>query len=127
MRYRLESDAQDLVRYESLHGGKGCVDIKFVFRSARVAEPALILVYNIPPGASEGMHAHEAGDSELGPVDEFYYIIAGRGEMQIDADRIQIRAGDHVFASSGVPHGIENTSDTLLKVYVVAVMRGDPQ
>ncbi len=124
-RYQLESDAQDLVRYESLHGGKGWVDIKFVFRGARVAEPALILVYNIPPGASEGIHTHAAGDSELGLVDEFYYIIEGRGEMQIDADRIPVRAGDHVFAPQAVPHGIENPSDALLKVYLVAVVRGE--
>jgi oxalate decarboxylase/phosphoglucose isomerase-like protein (cupin superfamily) len=124
-RYQLQRDAEDLVRYESLHGGKGHVDIKFVFRSERVAEPALILVYNIPPGASEGMHSHEAGDDELGPVDEFYYVIEGRGEMQLAAEHLPVSAGDHVFAPAGVSHGIVNTSDTLLKVYLVAMMRGE--
>jgi oxalate decarboxylase/phosphoglucose isomerase-like protein (cupin superfamily) len=125
MSYQLERDAENLIRYESLHGGKGWVDIKFVFRGTRVAEPALILVYNIPPGASEGMHSHEAGDTELGLVDEFYYIIEGRGEMQIGADRFPVRCGDHVFAPKAVPHGIENTSDAGLKVYLVAMVRGD--
>ncbi len=121
--YCKEDDGQNLVHYEHLHGGKGAVEVQFIFREQRFAEPALLLVYHIPPGASEGLHVHEAGDAELGAVDEFYYILEGRGEMQIDGHRVAVRAGEHVFTASGVEHGIENTSDEPLRVYLVAVIR----
>ena len=41
MAYELERDAENLERYESLHEGKGWVDVKFVFRGRRVAEPEI--------------------------------------------------------------------------------------
>lgn len=60
-----------------------------------------------------------------GSFDEFYYILSGSGEMEIDGRRVPVKAGDHIFTPNGVAHGIENTSiGENLKVYLVAMRRG---
>lgn len=123
-----------IVAYPGLYSGKGVVKAQLFFRDAAAAgagratgaaSPALLLTYTIPPGASEGVHTHRPGDGETGSFDEFYYILEGRGEMEIGGERVAVEAGDHVFTPNGVPHGIENTApDRDLKVYVVAIQRG---
>jgi mannose-6-phosphate isomerase-like protein (cupin superfamily) len=89
--------------------------------------PILLAVYRIPPGASEGAHSHHRDDDNLGALDEIYYVVSGRGHMIIDGQRVPVATGDCIFAPTGVPHGIENTStDTDLKVHIVAAPRGAP-
>ena len=114
----------DVIRYPHIHEGKGAIDVKFFFRQDRYAHPALLLTYDIPPGASEGVHTHRPGDAVMGSFDEFYYILSGSGVMEIAGKTIAVTAGDHIFTPNEVAHGIENTSDTVpLKVYLVAVIR----
>src|SRR5215831_14704372 len=103
---------------------KGAINVKFFFREEGFPNPARILIYTIPPGASEGVHIHMPGDAKSGSFDEFYYVISGSGEMEIEGEKVPVTAGDHVFAPNGVAHGIENTSaNGDLKVYLLAVMR----
>jgi len=111
--------------YDGLYEGKGCVAVKhFAFGGA--AEPALLLLYDLPPGASEGVHVHKPGDPVAGSFDEFYYVIEGSGIMQIGDDVRRVRAGDHVFVPDGWARGIENTDPVCrLKVYLIAIRR-DP-
>jgi mannose-6-phosphate isomerase-like protein (cupin superfamily) len=110
--------------YSGVYEGKGAIHVKFFFRKEGAPEPARILIYTIPPGASEGVHIHQPGDTKVGSFDEFYYIISGSGEMEIEGETVPVTAGDHVFIPNGVAHGIENTSATAdLKVYLLAVMR----
>lgn len=108
-----------------IHEGKGEIDVKRFFGPPdRPAKPAVLLLYDIPPGASEGVHTHNVGDVKEGSFDEFYYILSGRGEMQIDGKIVPVATGDHIFTPNGVAHGIENTSrGENLEVYLVAVMR----
>jgi len=118
------NDKEDVAHCAHVHDGKGIIDVKCVFRDEKVAEPALLLTYSIPPGASEGVHTHSRGDQNEGSFDEFYYIISGSGEMQIADKRIPVTAGDHIFVANEVAHGIENTAQsTLLKVHLVAMSR----
>ena len=123
--YMKDHDQVNVIRrYPHVHEGKGAIDVKFFFRGEKAAEPALFLIYTIPPGASEGVHVHKPGDAELGSFDEFYYIICGSGEMEIEGERVPVKAGDHVLTPNGVSHGIENTSaDGDLKVYLLAMIR----
>jgi uncharacterized RmlC-like cupin family protein len=105
----------------SLYDGKGLVGIKrFTFGGA--AAPANFVLYLIPPGASEGMHAHGIGGKN-GGFEEYYYIVAGRGEMQIDGDRLPVEAGDHVYVPLDVAHGIENDGTEELKVFLTFIRR----
>jgi mannose-6-phosphate isomerase-like protein (cupin superfamily) len=119
-----DPDHRSLIHYPGVHGGKGAIDVKFFFREEEAPKPALLLIYNIPPGASEGVHTHNRGDIKMGSFDEFYYILSGRGDMQIDGTTVPVAPGDHIFTPNGVAHGIENTSaKDDLRVYLVAMTR----
>jgi oxalate decarboxylase/phosphoglucose isomerase-like protein (cupin superfamily) len=108
----------------SLYGGNGTIEVSRLFRSEGFLAPILLAVYRIPPGASEGVHRHDHGDDNLGALDEMYYVISGRGHMIMDGRRVPVATGDCIFAPTGLPHGIENTSaDTDLKVHIVAAPR----
>jgi len=116
--------ANVLRRYPHVHEGKGAIDVKFFFKGEAAAQPALLLIYTLPPGSSEGVHVHQPGNAELGSFDEFYYIVSGKGEMEIEGQKIAVSAGDHVLTPNGVRHGIENTStEGDLKVYLLAMTR----
>jgi mannose-6-phosphate isomerase-like protein (cupin superfamily) len=122
--FRNDPDHSGLTHFVGVHEGKGAIDIKFFFRDDRASNPALLLIYNIPPGASEGVHTHHRGDTVMGSFDEFYYILSGSGEMEIEGKRVPVTAGDHIFTPNGISHGIENTSpEGDLKVYLVAMRR----
>ena len=108
----------------SLYGGKGTVTVSRIFRDEGFPSPVMLALYRLPPGATEGVHNHRAGDVAFGPLDEFYYVISGGGAMTIGDDRIAISAGDYVFVPTNVPHGVENTSpDTDLTIHVIAISR----
>jgi len=109
--------------YEHVHEGKGSTGVR-LFRFDRAPAPANFLVYDFPPGASEGVHVHRFGNRKLGSFDEFYYIVSGAGQMEIDGQVVPVKAGDHVFTPLDVFHGIENTSTgENLKVFLTYVER----
>jgi quercetin dioxygenase-like cupin family protein len=114
----------DLARpYPNVHGGNGTIILRH-FRFDAKPAPANFVIYDIPPGASEGVHPHHLGDTVLGPFDEYYYIIEGQGEMPIDGKLISVRAGDHVHTPLGVSHGITNTkAKENLKVFLTFITR----
>ena len=122
--FKNDPDHENLARIEAVHAGKGAIEIKLFFRDDGASKPALLLIYNIPPGASEGVHTHNVGDQKMGSYDEFYYILSGTGVMEIAGEKLPVTAGDHVFTPNGVAHGIENTATQGdLKVYLVAMIR----
>lgn len=123
-KYRNDPDDAKIIHYPGVHQGKGAIDVKFFFRDEGAPKPALLLIYNIPPGASEGVHTHNVGDEKEGSFDEFYYIMSGTGEMEIAGEKVPVKPGDHIFTPNGVPHGIENTAkEAVLRVYLVAMIR----
>jgi mannose-6-phosphate isomerase-like protein (cupin superfamily) len=122
--FRYDREDAGVIHYKGVHNGNGAIDIKFFFQEDRAANPALLIMYDIPPGASEGVHTHNFGDKKAGSFDEFYYILSGSGQMQIAGESVWVRAGDHLFTPNGVPHGIENIGQKEnLRVYLVAVVR----
>ena len=121
--YQLDRDSQGVIREHRSYDGNGYIDVKYFFKASESPNPAILYLYSIPPGASEGMHTHRIGDRKAGSFDEFYYVIEGSGSMQIDGKDVPVATGDHVFVPNGVAHGIENTSNSLLRIYLVAVRR----
>jgi oxalate decarboxylase/phosphoglucose isomerase-like protein (cupin superfamily) len=118
-----ESEHEGLQDYPAIHGGRGGITAKYIFKDNLALNPLVVLLYKIPPGASEGAHAHQEGDAE-GAADELYYIVSGDGEMDINGRRVSVTTGDNVFVPRGVMHGIENTSTTAdLKVYLLVLVR----
>lgn len=121
--YSLESDRENVRTFQRYHEGLGSLDMR-MFDFGRAAAPANFLTYDIPPGASEGVHVHNLTDPKLGPFDEYYYIIEGRGRMMIDGAPVLVGPGDHVHTPLEVPHGIENIDERQrLKVFLTYIDR----
>jgi len=122
--YALGAGTGNTVFIPNMYGGKGTIEVRHFFRREGFAAPAVLLIYIIPPGAGEGTHTHEPGNTLTGSFDEFYYIIAGKARMEVDGRHIDVERGEYVFVPNGVPHGIENPSeDTPLEVHLVAMAR----
>lgn len=107
-----------------IHAGQGTGRAKW-FRFANAPWPAHFMVYDLPPGASEGVHVHFLDDRNgEGAFDEYYYIVSGQGQMEIDGRIVPVVAGDHVHTPLEVAHGIENTHATAnLKVFLTFIAR----
>lgn len=121
-RYGLESGNRDIRSYHAYHEGLGSIDVK-VFDFGGAPAPANFLIYDIPPGASEGVHTHNLTDPKLGAFDEYYYIIEGRGTMSIDGESVMVVEGDHIHTPLDVAHGIENSGSERLKVFLTYIDR----
>ena len=125
-KFQLESDSEKMRSFENYHRGLGSIGMR-MFDFGGAAAPANFLIYDIPPGASEGVHVHNLTDPKLGPFDEYYYIIEGRGRMMIGGEPVMVSAGDHVHTPLEVPHGIENIdADCRLKVFLTYIDRSPP-
>lgn len=121
-----DSDTEGVVSYTGIHAGKGTVQIKmFPFDGAPA--PTNFLIYELPPGASEGTHSHFLDNrNEQGSYDEYYYIISGSGQMEINGEIVPVFKGDHVHTPLEVAHGIENTDPTEhLRVFLTFIKRGN--
>jgi mannose-6-phosphate isomerase-like protein (cupin superfamily) len=118
-----ESERQGMRSFEKIHDGNGNIGMK-LFRFDGAPAPANFLIYDMPPGSSEGVHVHRLNDDRLGSFDEYYYIISGSGQMEIDGQIVEVAPGDHVFTPLDVHHGIQNTSRTdNLKVFLTYIKR----
>jgi quercetin dioxygenase-like cupin family protein len=118
-----ESEDEVARAYPNVHEGNGTISVRY-FPFDNNPAPAHFVIYDIPPGASEGVHTHHLGDTVLGPYDEYYYIIVGQGEMQIGGNVVPVKTGDHVHTPLGVAHGISNTmSKGSLKVFLTFITR----
>jgi len=114
-----------MVEIGAIHGGKGKGRVK-VFRFDGASAPAHFIIYDLPPGASEGIHAHFLDNHNgQGSFDEYYYFISGRGPMEIDGEIVTVVKGDHVHTPLEVAHGVENTHPSEnLRVFLTFIKRG---
>ena len=53
------------------------------------------------------------------PVDVFFYILAGRGVVEVGEERLDVQADMLVESPAGIPHRIISADDAALKVLVV--------
>lgn len=123
-----KDDESAMREVKAIHHGKGTTRTKW-FRFANTPWPAHFMVYDLPPGASEGVHTHFLDDrNKEGAYDEYYYIISGQGQMEIDGAVVPVKMGDHIHTPLEVAHGVENTHATEnLRVFLTFVQRaGEP-
>ena len=120
-----EAEIDGMVEIMGIHQGKGTGKAK-MYRFANAPWPAHFMIYDLPPGASEGVHVHFLDDRNgEGAFDEYYYIISGRGQMEIDGAIVPVVQGDHVHTPLEVAHGVENTHPTdNLRVFLTFIERG---
>jgi len=107
-------------KVESLHEGKGPVFGGTVFGPRDLGNEAWRMVdfWRLPPRSSIGADEHKKGR-------ELYYIVSGRGLMTTNRKTFPVVAGDIVLNEPGDSHGIENTSEEDLLLFVTAVIEGE--
>ena len=115
-----------MVEITGIHQGKGTGRAR-LFRFDGASAPAYFLIYDLPPGASEGVHVHYLDNhNKEGSFDEYYYFMSGQGQMEIDGEIVPVAKGDHVHTPLEVAHGVENThASENLRVFLTFIQRGD--
>lgn len=65
----------------------------------------------LAPGSSLPVHST--------PVEVFFYIIEGSGEVEIGDERQTVQSGSLVESPKDIPHGLHNNADSPFVVLVV--------
>ena len=100
-----------LEELEASHGGTGVYCVRTLMTSEFSSPIKYIRELRLDPGSSIGMHPH-IGDEEI------YYVISGSGTMMVDGETAELSTGDVVLTKSGSSHGLKNTSDAELVIFV---------
>ncbi|MBI4790523.1 MAG: cupin domain-containing protein [Chloroflexi bacterium] len=102
---------------QSIHGGKGQGKNARVFDKADFDTPLKFINYvELESGATIGAHRH--GDNE-----EVYLVLSGNGVMIVNDERQAVKTGDIILNKPGWEHGLENTGDEPLRLFVFEVDR----
>ncbi len=64
---------------------------------------------SVPPGGATAEHFHRLSE-------ELYFFTSGRGVMQLEEDRRDVRAGDCVVIPPGARHKLTNPGDEPLRL-----------
>lgn len=111
MHISIAKDAKGEIQ-KHCHGGKGEIVFRELFKekdfnsSLEFIHETLVL-----PNSSIGYHAHKGNE-------EIYYIIQGKGLMNVDGEKRVVRTGDAIITHSGNSHGLVNTQNKPLKILV---------
>ena len=97
-----------------LHDGSAPARIQWHFFE-RSQLPVAVQTWELPPGGSEGAHAHPPED----PLEELYLVIEGTAVMHLDGERFELGPGDALLAPVGSEHDLHNPGHTPLKVVVI--------
>jgi mannose-6-phosphate isomerase-like protein (cupin superfamily) len=74
-------------------------------------EKLTLLVSLISPHSSTGPHIHD--------VDEFMYIVTGRGESYCGGERSDIESDVLFYAPAKVQHEVRNTGEETMKLFCI--------
>ena len=89
---------------KAFHGGSG---YNFPFH---------MNIWELEPGASEGMHKH---NEPLHKFRELYYFLEGEGEVGLDNETIKVSKGDSMLINPETDRGIRNVGSDILKVMII--------
>jgi mannose-6-phosphate isomerase-like protein (cupin superfamily) len=100
---------------QSVHEGVGQSWNVRVFDNADFDTALKFINYlEMEPGSTIGVHKHSANE-------EVYVVLAGSGVMTVNDDRRAVKTGDIIVNKPGWAHGLENTSEEILKLFVFEV------
>lgn len=100
-----------------------CRDISYTdhpkFANVRIAllvsridtEAVSVSFLEIAPATEIPIHIHD-------PQVDSIYIDAGQGQAYVNGAWQEMAAGDYIFVPAGVEHGIRNTGDAILRLFV---------
>lgn len=59
-------------------------------------------------------------EPHVDPMEEIYFVLSGAGEMGVDGETRQVRAGDAVWIPAGCKHSLTNTVQEDCVILVIA-------
>lgn len=71
-----------------------------------------LVLMGIQPGGEIGAEVHEDRD-------QFFRVESGKGEVEIDGNRSDIKSDDAIIVPAGARHNIGNTGDKPLQLYTL--------
>ena len=86
------------------HDGEGTISVVDIFDGFQTKMQFFHYTV-LPPGTSIGSHAH-------GNDEEFYVVLEGSGEMELDGATHTVTTGDVIMNKPFGTHGLRNTSTT---------------
>lgn len=111
----VQFDRTKLRPTENLHGGKGTVSYaRKIGPSFFRTNWAYVDHLLVPPGASVGKHVHNG-------VEEFYYVMSGRGEITVNDEKAAVQAGDAIPLRAREAHGLASNGNEPLEVIIIGV------
>lgn len=100
---------------QALHNGNGRGKNTLVFDAADFATPLKFIRYvEMEPESTIGVHPH--GENE-----EVYVVLSGSGVMIVNDERRAVKTGDVILNKPSWQHGLENTSQEPLRLFVFQV------
>ena len=111
---------------QPLYDGAGVLGLGAYFADSTLLTSS-VLRYHFEPGASEGMHRHDADAADSctpDDSDELYFVIRGELVMTVEGERTTLAAGDAAYAPARTWHGIANESDAPAEMVLIF---GPPQ
>ncbi len=92
---------------------EGVKDWKVIYPETGFDPKTLIVgLVAIPPEDHSPLHRHNC--------EEVYYVLDGKGYVEVEDEEHEIQAGDAVFNEENVKHRVHNTGDEELRLLVVA-------
>jgi quercetin dioxygenase-like cupin family protein len=115
-----EEDPAIAAPYVVRRGGSRLVDAMVDIKAAADDTGGAVTVSEFalaPWSQGPVLHLHES-------VDEALYVLAGRLDLQLGAERLFAAAGDFVWMPRGVPHGFSCAGDDEVRALALAVPGG---
>lgn len=109
-KYLLERDREVAKEQPGPHNGGGTTIGYSFFEKAE----GLYTIFRkrvLKPGAAIGYHLQQE--------DEIYYILSGKGTMQMNGDTFDVQAGDAILTRPGSSHGLQQAGTDDLVILIV--------
>ena len=91
-------------------------DDRYLVKDNPVGEKLILSSTLLEPNKSTSGHFHNGQE-------EVYFFVRGNGEMELDSERFEVKAGDIINIEDGVFHRVHNTNSNT-QLYFVCVFDG---
>ena len=82
-----------------------------VFITGKDTNTASVCLLDIPPNNGLPIHMHD-------PQVDSIFVVSGKGEAYVNGTWEPVEAGDYIFVPQTATHGMKNTGNESLKIFV---------